>query len=52
MVLIYDMIGRLIVQKTVPGLAQYQLIVPAKSQIVIVQLNNTQGQLCQKIFIK
>ena len=45
-----DLLGRLLVQKTLQGLTQYKLSINAKTQIIIVYLKNQQGKICRKIF--
>lgn len=48
-ILVYDPIGRLLLQKTLVGLKEHKLLINADSQLLIVKLINPQGNKCQKI---
>ncbi len=48
--LVYDVTGRLLLKKTLQGLQEHQIYVNATSQILLVQLNNRQGNICRKLF--
>jgi len=49
-VTVYDVLGRLLLQKTLQGLSERKLWVNAKSQIIIVHLKSKQGTMCRKLF--
>jgi hypothetical protein len=49
-VFVYDVLGRSLLQETMPGLTQYKRSINARSQILIVYLKNQQGSMCRKLF--
>jgi hypothetical protein len=49
-VFVYDVLGRRLLQETLPGLMQHKRTIYAKSQFLIVYLKNHQGTMCRKLF--
>jgi len=45
-----DILGRILLQKTLQGLTQHKLSINAKSQILMVYLKNQQGNICRKLY--
>ncbi len=50
--LVYDAMGRLLLQKTLQGATQHKLSISVKPQIFIVHLRNQQGNISRKLFYK
>ena len=46
---VYDIIGRQLIQKKLPGETRNSINVNSKTQLLIVVLNNKEGMLCRKI---
>ena len=49
-VIVCDLLGRILVQKTLQGLTQHKLSINAKTQILIIYLRNPQGNICRKLY--
>ncbi|MFZ4413424.1 MAG: hypothetical protein ACOYOV_10110 [Bacteroidales bacterium] len=47
---VYDALGRLLLQASLQGSKLHSLDIKAKSQILVVQLKNQQGNICRKLF--
>ena len=47
---VYDALGRLLMQTTLKGSTLHKLNIRAKTQILIVQLKNPQGNITRKLF--
>ena len=47
---VYDALGRLLLQTSLQGSTLHTLDIKAKSQILVVQLKNQQGNICRKLF--
>jgi hypothetical protein len=48
--LVYDMLGRLLLKETLPGLTMSKRSINAHSQILVVHLKNSQGSMTKKLF--
>jgi hypothetical protein len=48
--LVYDMLGRLLLKETLPGLTISKRSINAHSQILVVHLKNSQGSMTKKLF--
>jgi hypothetical protein len=49
-VLVCDVLGRILLKKSLPGSTLYKFDINAKSQILVVQLKNQQGGICRKLY--
>ncbi|MFZ4413713.1 MAG: hypothetical protein ACOYOV_11555, partial [Bacteroidales bacterium] len=47
---VYDALGRLLLQTSLQGSKLHMLNIKAKSQILVVQIKNQQGNICRKLF--